>query len=291
MRRDGHVLNNMNLSSSSDAMRSIVSWCRIVASNEEELSTNWHKHVIHELHYVYEGELQFWFDGNIISCCAGSYIFIPSGIMHSIKDSSPNTKKLVLGFYVVSDMDVINYTFNDTRIPVSREETPTFHEHAQAFMNKFMSKDLITSVSIACIIHTLLLEAVDSLSENSGIRAVQLRESEDCHRIDRILSFINENAFNNITVSDVANVLNLSVRQTTRICNQLFGCSVNQLIIQNRLKQICKLLADQKYSIAEISEMAGFATPYSFSRHFSHYTGVTPSSYRKNYEVHSGKTK
>ena len=58
MRRDGHVLNNMNLSSSSDAMRSIVSWCRIVASNEEELSTNWHKHVIHELHYVYEGELQ-----------------------------------------------------------------------------------------------------------------------------------------------------------------------------------------------------------------------------------------
>ena len=135
-----------------------------------------------------------------------------------------------------------------------------------------------------------MLEAVDSLSEDSEIKAVQLRESEDCHRIDRILSFINENAFNNITVSDVANVLNLSVRQTTRICNQLFGCSVNQLIIQNRLKQICKLLADQKYSIAEISEMAGFATPYSFSRHFSHYTGVTPSSYRKNYEVHSGKT-
>lgn len=78
-------------------MRSIVSWCRIVASNEEELSTNWHKHDNSRLHYVYEGELQFWFDGNIISCCAGSYIFIPSGIMHSIKDSSPQYKKTGFG--------------------------------------------------------------------------------------------------------------------------------------------------------------------------------------------------
>jgi AraC-like DNA-binding protein len=100
-----------------------------------------------------------------------------------------------------------------------------------------------------------------------------------------MLSFINENVFNNITVVDVANAMNLSVRQTSRICKRLFACSINQLIIQARLRQICTLLTDTKYSIAEIAEIAGFVNPYSFSRHFSHYTGVTPSSYRKDYEM------
>lgn len=286
MKTEGSMVNNMDLSASSDAMKSIISWCRIVASNEEELSTNWHKHVVHELHYVYEGELQFWFDGNILTCHAGEYIFIPAGVMHSGKDTADFTKKLVLGFDIVSHIDVISKTFNDAEQPIVREETQVFHELTQALLHKFMSRDLITSVSMACMVHTVLLETVDSLSEDSEGKAMRLRESEVCQRMNQILSFINENAFNNITICDVANVLNLSVRQTSRICKQLFGCTVNNLIIENRLKQICRLLTDSKYSIAEIAEIAGFATPYSFSRHFSHYTGVTPSSYRKNYEVH-----
>lgn len=282
-------MNNMNLSTSSDAMDSTISWCRIVSSDEEVLSTNCHKHMIHELHYVYEGELQFEFDESILVCHPGEYIFIPSGNMHSIKDNASFTKKLVLGFDITSNVEIISTTFNNAQMPVAKEETQTFHELAQALMYKFSSRDLTTSVSIACIVHVLLLETVDSLAENSVSKARHLRESEDCQRIDQILSFINENVFNNITITDVANALNLSVRQASRICNRLFSCTINELIVRTRLRQICLLLTNSKYSIAEIAEIAGFANPYSFSRHFSHYTGVTPSAYRRNYEIHNKK--
>lgn len=283
----GLLVNNMNLSISSDAMRSMISWCRIISSDEEALSTNRHKHMIHELHYVYEGELQFEFDGNILECHSGEYIFIPAGIIHSIKDNAAFTQKLVLGFDIISSNDTISNSFNNAQVPIAKGETQTFHELAKALKYKFSSRDLMTSVSMACIVHTLLLETVDSLAENSVSKAKQLRESEDCQRIDKILSFINENAFNNITVTDVANALNLSVRQTSRICKRLFACTINQLIVQVRLKQICLLLTNSKYSIAEIAEVANFANPYSFSRYFSHYAGVTPSAYRKNYEIHN----
>lgn len=283
----GLLVNNMNLSISSDAMRSMISWCRIISSDEEALSTNRHKHMIHELHYVYEGELQFEFDGNILECRSGEYIFIPAGIIHSIKDNAAFTQKLVLGFDIISSNDTISNSFNNAQVPIAKGETQTFHELAKALKYKFSSRDLMTSVSMACIVHTLLLETVDSLAENSVSKAKQLRESEDCQRIDKILSFINENAFNNITVTDVANALNLSVRQTSRICKRLFACTINQLIVQVRLKQICLLLTNSKYSIAEIAEVANFANPYSFSRYFSHYAGVTPSAYRKNYEIHN----
>lgn len=279
------MLPSMNLSNSSDAMKSIVSWCRILTSQDEPLSTGRHKHVVHELHYVYEGELCFHFDHDII-CGPGEYIFIPSGIVHSIEDNAPFTRKLVIGFEVASRNEIINEVFSETHVPVTSRETPVFHELALALKHKSAAHNLTTSVSIACIVHTLLLELVDSLAANTKNKVQHLRESVDCQRIDQILSFINENMFNGITVDDVANAVALSPRQASRICRHLFGCTLNELIVRVRLKEICALLIESKYSIAEIAEIAGFASPYSFSRHFSRYTGVTPSSYRRNYEIH-----
>ena len=281
-----NMLPSMNLSSASDAMRSNISWCRIVSSQDEPLSTERHKHTVHELHYIYEGALRFEFgEAMTLPCEANNYSFIPSGIMHSIVDTAPYTRKLVIGFEIISRNELINEVFNQTHIPVAGLETQAFHELAQALIHKTAMSDLTTSVSIACIVHTLLLEIVDSLAARAENKAQRLRESEDCQRIDQILSYVNENAFNGITGNDVANAMGLSVRQTSRICRRLFDCSLNQLIVRVRLKEICKLLTDSKYSIAEIAEIAGFASPYSFSRHFSHYTGVTPSSYRRNYEI------
>ena len=49
------------------------------------------------------------------------------------------------------------------------------------------------------------------------------------------------------------------------------------------------MLINTRFSIADIAEAAGFSSPYAFSRHFSHYAGVTPSAYRKNYEIKGRK--
>lgn len=286
MEINSHLLNNMNLSASSNAMKSVVSWCRIITSEDENLSTSYHKHTVHELHYVYTGELQFQFDNLVQVCGSGEYIFIPAGIMHSIEHTAPFTQKLVLGFDISTENEVINETFSQTQKTIVHTETDTFHALAQALLHKFSASEMTTSVSISLIVHTLLLEVVDHIAKNSTAKTRHLQESEDAHRIDQMLSFINENVFNSISIGDVAAAMNLSTRQASRICQRLFACSINQLIIQSRLKQICNLLTDTKLSIAEISEIAGFANPYSFSRHFLHYTGVTPSSYRKDYEMH-----
>jgi AraC-like DNA-binding protein/mannose-6-phosphate isomerase-like protein (cupin superfamily) len=278
------VLPRMNLSTSSDAMRSDVSWCRIISSSDETLSNTNHKHLVHELHYIYEGELRFNFDESIV-CKPGMYIFIPSDVVHSIDDIAAHTRKLVIGFDISSRNEIIRDIFTKIRVPVARRETKAFHELAQAIMHKSAMRNLTTSVSIACIVHTLLLEIVDSLTVHTKNRVQHLGKSEDSRRINQVLSFINENVFHNIAVEDVAKALNLSVRQLSRICHRLFGHSVSQVITKIQLKEISALLIDSNCSIAEIAEITGFSSPYSFSRHFSHYTGVTPSSYRRKYEI------
>ena len=282
------MLPSLNLSTSGEAMRAVVSWCRIRSSDAESLSTRPHKHTVHELHYVYEGELRFSF-GSIyepLSCGKGEFIFIPSGVTHGIEDASSFTRKLVIGFEVTTKNELIDATFNNAPSPTSSRGTPAFHELARAVMNKSGTSDLTTSVSIGWIIHALLLEIVDALAINTKNRAQRLRDSEDGRRINQILTFIRENAFSGITVDDVAAHLGLSARQASRISRQLFDCSLNQLIVSIRIKEICTLLTDSKYSISDIAEIAGFSSPYSFSRHFSHYTGVTPGSYRRDFEIH-----
>lgn len=280
------VLPSMNLSASSGAMRSDVLWCRIVSSNDEPLSNALHKHLVHELHYIYEGKLRFNFDKPVV-CKPGMYIIIPADIEHSIDDLGENTRKLVIGFSVSSNNEIINDCFNKLRTPETHHETGAFHELAQAVMHKFSMSNLTTSVSIACMIHTLLLEVVDALTPNTAKKIKHMGESEDSKRIDQILSFINENVFNSVTVENVANAVNLSVRQTSRICHRLFGRSIGQVITKVQIREISKLLIDSNCSIAEIAEIAGFSSPYSFSRHFSHNTGVTPSTYRRKYEIRS----
>ena len=280
------VLPSMNLSACSDAMRSIVSWCRIVSAEDEPLSNGRHKHMVHELHYIYEGALRFNFDESIV-CKPGRYIVIPADIVHSIDDIGKNTRKLVIGFDITSSNELITDCFAKAQSPIAHHESGAFHELAQAVMHKSATSDLTTSISIACIIHTLLLEVVDALAAKSANKIQHMGKSEDSKRIDQILSFINENVFSNITVEDVAKALNLSIRQTSRISHRLFGYPVSQVITKVQLREISKLLIDSNSSIAEIAEITGFSSPYSFSRHFSHYTGVTPSSYRRKYEIQS----
>ncbi|MCD7735753.1 MAG: AraC family transcriptional regulator [Lachnospiraceae bacterium] len=285
------ILYNMNFSSSSDVMRVTVSWCKIRFSEDEKLSTGRHMHTLHELHYIYEGELSFEFDNESLLCPQGSYAFIPPNISHKIAEVADRTKKLVIGFDVRSDNPIISAVFDNTSSPLICRETDAFHALAEAIICKFSSENILTSVSAAYLVHALLLEVVDSLSVENKHKAKIMRDSEDAYRIDLMLSFINENIFNNITIVDIADALHLSVRQTSRVCQHLFGCTINQLLTQVRLKEICHMLADSQYSIAEIAEISGFASPGSFSRHFSRYAGVTPSSYRRNYELQKLKNK
>ena len=159
----GDILLSMNLSTTSDIMRSSVSWCRIISSEEENLTTGQHKHIMHELQYVYEGELRIVTDHSI-ACHPDEYIFIPSGVEHRIADRASSTRKLVIGFEVSSPNEAIGSLFNKAQRPIVSKASPAFHALAEALLFKTSNINLTASVSVAYIIHTMLLEMVNSLA-------------------------------------------------------------------------------------------------------------------------------
>lgn len=61
----------------------------------------------------------------------------------------------------------------------------------------------------------------------------------------------------------------------------LTGESTNDFILKIRFNRACKLLKEERYTVAEISTIVGFNTPSYFTISFKKYVGCLPSEYAK----------
>ena len=90
-----------------------------------------------------------------------------------------------------------------------------------------------------------------------------------------------ENFGNNINVSDLASVANMSYSHFVREFTLNFGISPGAYILQLQLEKAVNLLQNSNLSIKEIAGQCGFASSSYFCRSFSHKFNSSPGSLRK----------
>jgi AraC family transcriptional regulator len=84
------------------------------------------------------------------------------------------------------------------------------------------------------------------------------------------------------TLSELAGLCGLSVRQLTRGFRKSRGCSIGEHMARSRLENAKRLLAaDQSVSVKAIAYSLGFASPSSFSYAFRRTVGETPREFRQ----------
>ena len=66
------------------------------------------------------------------------------------------------------------------------------------------------------------------------------------------------------------------------IFKKLYGCTVNEYIINLRLEEAKKILESGENSIADVGRLVGYKKAGSFSRMFKRETGMLPREYRKS---------
>lgn len=98
----------------------------------------------------------------------------------------------------------------------------------------------------------------------------------------KTMKVIKENIANsNFSVDDLSVNIGMSRTNVNLKVRALFGTSPLELIKTVRFNEACRLLHEKKHSIAEISDMVGFATPSYFAAAFKRFIGCTPSEYLK----------
>jgi AraC-like DNA-binding protein len=87
----------------------------------------------------------------------------------------------------------------------------------------------------------------------------------------------------NLTINKLSTEIKISPRYLSNIINQRIGKSFYDLINSYRVKEAEKLLAeDQNCSVLEICYKVGFNSKSAFNTAFKKYSGITPSSFKKN---------
>ena len=104
-------------------------------------------------------------------------------------------------------------------------------------------------------------------------------------RIEKGVLYIKENFTRvDLSVTDAAEVCNISEVYFRKLFKKQFGVSPKTYIINARIKYAVNLIESGYYSLSEIAEMCGFEDYKYFSSQFHRIKGVPPSKYSYNYK-------
>jgi len=84
----------------------------------------------------------------------------------------------------------------------------------------------------------------------------------------------------NLSLDELAAGSHVSADHLVREFRRRFGCTVGDYIRQLRIDFACRKLAEDKASLTQIAEAAGFADQSHFSRVFRKQVGLAPGAYR-----------
>lgn len=100
-------------------------------------------------------------------------------------------------------------------------------------------------------------------------------------RVQRMKRFIEQHAFETITLSDIARCLNLSPFTCIRQFKHGTGTTPQRYLSELRLKRAQELLKNPRLTVGDVGQRVGIHDRYYFTRWFSKETGVPPQRFRQ----------
>lgn len=131
-----------------------------------------------------------------------------------------------------------------------------------------------------------LYQIINIIYVNNLIKEVQKKFSKSLENIEstkKIIEYINKNYANEIPISDLAKIANLSKYHFIRTFGAITGVSPIKYINMVRIDEAANLLKSADSNITEIANKCGYDNISYFIKTFKNYKGETPYSYRKKY--------
>ncbi|GAA3401924.1 AraC family transcriptional regulator [Paenibacillus hodogayensis] len=103
--------------------------------------------------------------------------------------------------------------------------------------------------------------------------------------MNQALCYIQDNAFDTMSLGRLAKELNMTPVQLTRRFRCAFGQTPSEYITELRLGKACTLLEETSLSLDQIAVQCGYENGFYLSRIFTRKKAVSPSQYRKAHQV------
>lgn len=133
----------------------------------------------------------------------------------------------------------------------------------------------------------ILLDILNDLSQATDYTLLNAdgfafeTELKDSERIDLIFKHVNQNFKNSISLTEMADIVSMTVPAFCRYFKKSTGKTFTKLVNEYRVVHATKLLQENQTSITDICYESGFNNFSHFNKLFKEFTGKSASSYRK----------
>jgi AraC-like DNA-binding protein len=237
----------------------------------------------------------------------GSIFFLQPYLPHQVKCTRENVRAYFIYFkgpFVIifppgeiPALDIESFHHIPLAAPFVLQNEMTFElrgkELAQVLKRcKRMEHELhhphaTTEETIRLNVKELLLQVTTLYeSEIQACLKTRRRLSPLNESVARILSFLNRNLREKITLTNVAREVALSPNYVSHLIKRETGKNLKELINERRMDRAKHLLRLTALRLDEIAEQTGYADPAYFSRLFKSHTGQSPRGFRESTRKH-----
>ncbi|MEW4430998.1 AraC family transcriptional regulator [Paenibacillus pabuli] len=273
-----------------------------------------HHHHLYEVLYCQSGEGRMLIGADEILLGPGDWFFIRAGARHQMENAHTNesTGDMEPIHHLRFDFFNIHFDIDDSElrrtlsqqeyrlIPHSKAaatELPAYVAKIEREMQHNLSSTslsapngtetriTLTSVQkmalqayiLLIIQEIILLQSGEADSIPDAIPEVTMHKADTAHRIEEQLQTIISSEG---SITQMAEELNLSRSQCTKIFKEIYGISPRQYVTEKKLNHAKQLLVSTNKTIEDIADELGYHSVSHFSRQFRRGTGLSPNQFR-----------
>jgi AraC family transcriptional regulator of adaptative response / methylphosphotriester-DNA alkyltransferase methyltransferase len=108
------------------------------------------------------------------------------------------------------------------------------------------------------------------------------RHGPDAEITHRVIDIIQRRYRESLTLSDLAEELNISKYHLQRVFKRFSGITPSEQLLNTRMNEAKELLRNKEWTIAEIAKLVGFRSTSHFSSVFQKRMGCAPKEFRES---------
>lgn len=232
------------------------------------------------VHVVLSGKGIFQTNGITYNLEAGSLFLICPGITTYYQaDSREPWSYVWFGFNGLKADELLRHAGLSSDTPVNT--VPDTGPYKNGVMGILDSCQLTFSNEFkreACL-YTMAAQLVDDLHDCAGTSDEPFYPYRTY--VEHTLDYIENNYFNNIKITDIANYIGINRSYLTTCFKKVTNMSPRQYLNEYRINKAKSLLTSTNIPINKIAVKVGYEDSLAFSKVFKNKTGLSPKAYRE----------
>lgn len=253
----------------------------------DEKTMDMHIHDCYEVYYAISGGKQFLIDGNFYDIHDGDIFFINQFESHYLSQVDRTIHERVVvaihpGYLkqlssVHTDLDYcfrVHDDGNANRVHLSEKEQKRF----TYFIHKLRKNEGFGEDILDQAVFLEFMVFLNKVYLKDHNKEVMEKQNQYHARVDEILTYINQNIQEDLSIEVLAEHFYLSGSYLCRIFKAATGTTINKYITAKRIT-ISKELLSEGYPVNEVCEQCGFRDYSNYLKAFRKAVGISPKKY------------